>query len=404
MNDPLVTAAQHLYTAFQEDPNRANLIHLISDGHANSGVTNADDINTNFRNAQGNIPIVMNTYSVGSNANNGLLSKLTVFNTGRLHYISDETVNDFGLSDELTITYLHYRCPILSNVNFNYPDGSVDQLTITGFPYLFKGQELAVSGRILSGEDDFIRMTITGVIGSGRTITWRRIISMRLVNQREHSCLIDRLSAYMEVKQTLEKYSYYPTQEIKNKLIELSKQNHLVTALTSLLVSESSQEACACPDECICNTQCPSSQALSGDNVAGNSLSPSPPGGSTRTSWSTRGFTRTARRIHQEVRPGPVGPPGGSPGPVGSPGGSPGPVHQEVGQLDHQEVRQDQLVPKGHQDQLVQQVQLAHQDHQVRVKIVHKEDSDVSDNGDQYSHRILVKVNPMVVEFYISKL
>ena len=66
------------------------------------------------------------------------------------------------------------------------------------------------------------------------------------------------------------------------------------------------------PDEGICNTQCPSSQALSGDNVAGNSLSPSPP----------------------EGQPGPVGPPGGSPGPVGppggrpggSPGGSPGPV------------------------------------------------------------------------------
>ena len=139
MNDPLVTAAQHLYTAFQTDRNRANLLYLISDGHANSGlVTNADDINTNFRNALGNVPIVMNTYSVGSNANNGLLLKLTDCNTEYLHYISDETVNDFGLSEELIKTYEDYKCPLLSNVNFNYPDGSVDQLTRTSFPYFFQ--------------------------------------------------------------------------------------------------------------------------------------------------------------------------------------------------------------------------------------------------------------------------
>ena len=325
MNDPLVTAAQHLYTAFQEDPNRANLIHLISDGRANIGVTNADDINTNFRNAQGNAPIVMNTFSVGRYANNGLLSKLTVFNTGRLHYISDATVRDVGLNDELTRVFDDYKCPILSNVTFNYPDGSVDQLTITSFPYFFKGQELAVSGRILSEEDDYIHMTITGVTGSGRTVTWRRIISMRLASQSEEECLVDKMSAYMRVKQNYTDYLYRPTEELKDYIIEQSKQNHFVTNLTSLLVSEQIGQTCTCPDECICNTQCPISGALPGDNVAGNSLSPGRPGGSPGPYGPPGGRPGSSPYGPPGGSPGPYGPPGGSPGPYGRPGGSPGP-------------------------------------------------------------------------------
>ena len=154
---------------------------------------------------------------------------LTIYNNGSFHYISNDDVQNGRLIDELRTTYQDYRCPLLSNINFNYPNGSVDQLTVSSFPYFFKGQELVVSGRILSGEDDYIRMSITGVIGNGRTITWRRIISARLASQREEGCLIDKMSAYMRVKQSYTKYLYNPTEELKNEIIKQSKLNHFVT-------------------------------------------------------------------------------------------------------------------------------------------------------------------------------
>ena len=186
INTPMVEAAEQMFAAFQTDPNRANLVFLISDGGANSGVTDAIQIDRNFRNAKRDAPIVLHTFSVGDSHNYALLKRLTIFNSGDLHYITPNTIVNSRLDEDIRKIYKEVECPLLSNIQFNYPEGSVEGLTLTSFPYFFKGQELIVSGRILRGEDDVIHMNITGNIRGGRRITWRRSISLRLANESQN--------------------------------------------------------------------------------------------------------------------------------------------------------------------------------------------------------------------------
>ena len=297
-----------------------------------------------------------------------MLRRLSVYNNGEHNHIAKDT----QLSESVVKIYREVECPLLTDIKFNYPDGSVDQVTVNSFPHFYKGQELIVSG-ILKGDADILRMNITGKIRGGSTFTWRRSISIRLANTDEDSCLIDKMRAYMDVK---DKYSQYELtlelggddEDLKDEIIQISKENHFVTNLASLLVSESTGEACACPDECICNTQCASSQALGVDNVAGNGVSTGSPGpvgppgpprcppGPIGPPGGSPGAVGPQGGLHGPVGPpgcrpvpvspprcssggspgpvgptGPVGPPSGSPGPVGPPGGPPGPVGQKGG-------------------------------------------------------------------------
>ena len=202
INDPIVEAAEQILAAFQSDPNKANVVFLISDGYANWGETDPIRIDRNFRNSKGNAPVVLHTFSVGNSDNYALLKRLTIFNGGDLHYIKPS-----NLYEDIRKIYKEVECPLLSNIQFNYPDGSVEDLTLTSFPYFFRGQELIVSGRILQGSADILHMNITGNIRDGRSFTWRRSISMRLANESQNSCLNETMLAYLKVAKKYEEYS-----------------------------------------------------------------------------------------------------------------------------------------------------------------------------------------------------
>ena len=265
----VVEAGRQIFEAFQSDVHRANLIFLISDGKANRGELNACIIDLNFREAKGETPVIFHSISVQSD-NNQLLYRLTMLNGGSLHHMENNSV---GLREEIlniTIRKLHTECPVLTNIQFNYPDGSLENLTMTSFPYYIKGQELIVSGRILQGSADLIHMSITGNIRGGRRFTLRRSINLRQPTESQDSCLNETMLEYLRVKEKYEKYSITNDDNLKAEIIDISKRYHFVTNLTSFLVSENLDETCACPDECVCNSGCPIRSSTTGNNVAGN--------------------------------------------------------------------------------------------------------------------------------------
>ena len=278
INGGSVAAVQQIVDGFNADPNRANLIFLISDGHANIGEINPDQIDRNIRNAKGNVPLAFHSFPVGRRADIKLLRRLTVYNNGELHPITDKTVTQNGLSEEIRRVYTSVECPLLSNVKFSYPDGSVEDDTLNSFPYFFNGQELIVSGKILNGSADLIQMQITGTIRTGETITWRRRINIRLANPQEDDCLNNTLRAYLDVKKKYNDYSELLTftgqedYQLKQEIIDASKRHHFVTNLTSLLVSKHySQDVCGYSEQCTCfSLGCGSSSP--GRNQAGNEV------------------------------------------------------------------------------------------------------------------------------------
>ena len=246
----LVAAGEQISAAFQSDPSRANLIFLISDGRTNKGELDPIKIDRNFRNAKLETPVILHTFLVGQSANDRLLKRLTILNGGKLYHIGID-----GLTNELldiTINELGRACPLLSNIKFNYPDDSVEDLTLTSFPYFIKGQELIVSGRILQGAADVIHMNITGDIRGGRSLTWRRSISLRLAHESQNSYLSETMLAYLIVREKNQEYIFSNDDNLKDEIVNISKRYHFVTSLTSLLVSETleeSHETCACQDE-----------------------------------------------------------------------------------------------------------------------------------------------------------
>ena len=282
INNAVVEAGRQISEAFQSDPHRANLILLISDGRTNGGELIDNKIDANFRKAKMETPVILHTFSVGPSDNERLLKRLTILNGGSLHHIRTEALFDELL--DVTINKLRLECPLLSNIQFNYPDGSVEDLTLTSFPYYIKGQELIVSGRILQGSADILHMNITGNIRGGRSITWRRSISLRLANESQNSCLNETMLAYLNVTDLYDEYrvqfGYSLTMrqlELKKQIVDISKLYHFVTNFTSLLVSENSNERCACPDECVCNSGCPKGSSTTGANLAGDVINPPRP-------------------------------------------------------------------------------------------------------------------------------
>ena len=240
INGALVETGRQILEAYQSDPHRANMLFLISDGRTNVGERDPIIMDRNFRNAKLDTPVILHTFSVGRSDNEQLLNRLTILNGGSLHQIQTEDL--FNELLDVAIDKLRRECPLLSNIQFNYPNGSVEELTITSFPYFTKGQELIVSGRVLQGADDVIHMNITGNIRGGRRFTWRRSISLRLASESQNSCLNETMLAYLKVKEMNEEYILTNDDQLRDEITDISKRHHFVTNLTSLLVSEATNE------------------------------------------------------------------------------------------------------------------------------------------------------------------
>ena len=146
-------------------------------------------------------------------------------------------------------------CPLLSEINFNFPNGNVLNLSVTSFPTYYRGDEILVSGEILSG--DTVSFEVTASRSGGVDFRYQGLIEVFLGEPAEKEfCLEGQLHAYQLIRQSLEQVSAAETTEekeiLKSQILEYALRFRFVTDLTSLIVSPLLSDGCECPSSCSC--------------------------------------------------------------------------------------------------------------------------------------------------------
>jgi len=124
--------------------NVQTLIIFLTDGEPTIGETVPDRIFQNIRISNANLSIPIFSLAFGDGADFQFVRKISLQNSGfarKIYEASDAALQLKGFYNEIA-------SPLLSNVTFNYtsPEYNVTDLTLTKFPTIFGGTEIAVAG------------------------------------------------------------------------------------------------------------------------------------------------------------------------------------------------------------------------------------------------------------------
>ena len=216
--------------------------------------------------------ISLNCLSFGRGADHALMQTLAYGNGGRAQRIYEGQDADAQLVDFLQTVL----CPLLSNIQFFFPGGSVRNVSVTSFPSYYRGDELLVSGeRDGSGPLSFQVLAFS----SAGAYEYRGEIETRVSPQGERVCLEGQLHAYQLIRQSLEELTASPEAELaaqmKQRILSYALQFRFVTDLTSLLVSPLTAPECDCPSSCACSPRACGIQETGGSGPDKIKLNPS---------------------------------------------------------------------------------------------------------------------------------
>ncbi|KAK9513002.1 hypothetical protein O3M35_001294 [Rhynocoris fuscipes] len=226
------------------------LIMFLTDGEPTVGTTDLNKINQMVNEL--NLPrTTLFSLGFGSGADMNFLKKLSLRNSGFARKIYE--ASDAAL--QLKNFYKQISSPLLSNVTFTYLHDQVldDSLTKKFFPILFHGSELVVAGKVAENNKTF-QSNIESVSQNGTekcsSKSLEKSVDDSIVSSKDKDSVVEeagpleRLWAYLTVKQLLEEKekveeedaSKEKIEEIKKKALNLALKYKFVTSLTSLVV------------------------------------------------------------------------------------------------------------------------------------------------------------------------
>uniref|UniRef100_A0A672LJV6 Inter-alpha-trypsin inhibitor heavy chain H3-like n=1 Tax=Sinocyclocheilus grahami TaxID=75366 RepID=A0A672LJV6_SINGR len=210
----------------------ASILILLTDGDPTSGETNIEKIMANVQKAIGT-KFPLYCLGFGYDVNFDFLTKMSLENGGvarRIYEDSDADLQLQGFYEEVAV-------PLLTDIQLKYPGGT--NLTKTSFSLYFNGSEIVVSGQII---DNSVESFTTEVIAvSVRSSLVFSLVAYYYDVPPENEDFMQRLWAYLTVKQLLERQAILKGQETedeKKEALELSLKYQFVTPLTSMVVTK----------------------------------------------------------------------------------------------------------------------------------------------------------------------
>ncbi|XP_067908035.1 inter-alpha-trypsin inhibitor heavy chain H3-like isoform X2 [Heterodontus francisci] len=248
INDAMLNAVRLLDKAHQEKllPERSvSMIILLTDGDPNSGESNPTKIQQNVKNA---INGRYNVYCLGFgyDVKYSFLEKMALDNNGiarRIYEDSDAPLQLQGFYDEVAN-------PLLLDIELQYSDNAISELTQANFRQYYDGSEIVVAGKI---SDNNLETLIAEVFAqtANEHLTLKaevNLLEVENVTQQQQYIFGDfteRLWAYLTIQQLLEKRVSAESNEKKNltdRILELSLKYSFVTPLTSMVVTKPQEE------------------------------------------------------------------------------------------------------------------------------------------------------------------
>ncbi|XP_069793289.1 inter-alpha-trypsin inhibitor heavy chain H3-like [Narcine bancroftii] len=244
INDPMLKAVELLDKAHKnkELPERSiSMIMLLTDGDPNSGESNPSNIQQNVKNAV-NEKYNVYTLGFGFDVKFSFLEKLALDNNGvarRIYEDSDASLQLQGFYDEVAN-------PLLLDIELQYPENAISDLTTNSFRQYYDGSEIVVAGRI---SDNTLQLFTAEVNAQTATenLTLKADINIpeaeTITKQQQYIFgeFTERLWAYLTIKQLLNQRVSVSGNEKKNltdRILELSLKYNFVTPLTSMVVTK----------------------------------------------------------------------------------------------------------------------------------------------------------------------
>uniref|UniRef100_A0A4X2L513 Inter-alpha-trypsin inhibitor heavy chain H3 n=1 Tax=Vombatus ursinus TaxID=29139 RepID=A0A4X2L513_VOMUR len=244
INDALLKGIEMINKAREMGivPERStSIIIMLTDGEANVGESRVDKIQENVRNAiGGKFPLY--NLGFGNDVNYNFLEKMALENHGvarRIYQDSDANLQMQGFYDEVAN-------PLLIDVDLQYPQNTVSDVTQNNYQHFYDGSEIVVAGRVVDFETNSFVADVKGH-GALHDLNFIEEVDMKEMEEarKEQEYIfgdyIERLWAYLTIEQLLEKRKNAEGEEKENltaQALDLSLKYHFVTPLTSMVVTK----------------------------------------------------------------------------------------------------------------------------------------------------------------------
>ncbi|NXO18421.1 ITIH3 inhibitor, partial [Oriolus oriolus] len=219
----------------------ASIIIMLTDGQPNVGISNTQEIEKAVKKAIDGRYTLYNL-GFGSGVDYGFLERMALENKGlarRIYPDSDAALQLQGFYDEVSN-------PMLIDVELNYPENEISDLTTNSFKHFYDGSEIVVAGRFVDSNQNHLSVDVRGE-GANDALSYTTQQDAEQTAQafREQQYIfgeyIERLWAYLTIEQLLEKRITATGEEKANltaQALALSLMYKFVTPLTSMVVTK----------------------------------------------------------------------------------------------------------------------------------------------------------------------
>ncbi|KAH9507707.1 Inter alpha-trypsin inhibitor, heavy chain 4 [Bulinus truncatus] len=252
INDALLTAIDDLNIIKRKDS--VGMIFFLTDGQPTTQEINGRVIADNVQ-KRNEAKLAIFGLAFGKGADYDLLKKISIQNSGiarKIYEASDAALQVTGLYKEISAVSL-------KDASISYLPSSINNYTITEnkFPIIFNGTEVVVSGKLAAGHEKF-EMVIQGIQKSGEvniilnSDDYSNFILTDFKNPfftlpKDYSGIVEKMWAYLTIKQLLKEKDRHSTDEAKlkdidSKILEMSLKYKFVTPLTAMIVKKPDEE------------------------------------------------------------------------------------------------------------------------------------------------------------------
>ncbi|NXU52029.1 ITIH3 inhibitor, partial [Turnix velox] len=219
----------------------ASIIIMLTDGQPNVGISNTQEIQEHVKKAiEGKYPLY--NLGFGYGVDYSFLEKMALENKGvarRIYPDSDSALQLQGFYDEVSN-------PMLTDVELNYPENEIIDLTTNRFKHFHDGSEIVVAGRFVDNNQNSLTVDVRGEgANDALSYTTQQDAEQSAKDFQEQEYIfgeyIERLWAYLTIEQLLEKRMAATGEEKENLTAEalaLSLKYKFVTPLTSMVVTK----------------------------------------------------------------------------------------------------------------------------------------------------------------------
>ncbi|XP_020820767.1 inter-alpha-trypsin inhibitor heavy chain H2 [Phascolarctos cinereus] len=222
------------------DPNSVSLIILVSDGDPTVGELKLSNIQKNVKGSiQDNISLF--SLGIGFDVDYDFLERLSQEN----HGIAQRIYGNQDTSLQLKQFYNQVSTPLLRNIQFNYPQEAVTDVTQNSFHNYFGGSEIVVAGKVEPEKLDHVEGIITATSANAQLVmdTLAEMEDLEaFLSKDKHADpnFTRKLWAYLTINQLLAERTLATTNLDKKKItrtiLQMSLDHHVVSPLTAMLI------------------------------------------------------------------------------------------------------------------------------------------------------------------------